>query len=103
MAAKLFRRLKSGLGVVAFLYGAAFHFIALRVIVHESYQPPADRSFVDDPLTNLGVMISGGLFTSIAISWVLSKLPGFDFKPVRSGLCLGRWRRCFPQCSRFKR
>jgi len=80
MAAKLFRRLKSGLGVVAFLYGAAFHFIALRVIVHESYQPPADRSFVDDPLTNLGVMISGGLFTSIAISWVLSKLPGFDFQ-----------------------
>lgn len=80
MAAKLFKRLKSGLGVILFLYGAAFHFIVLRMIVRESYRPPADRSFVDHPLTNLGVMFFGGLFTGIVISWVLSKLPGIDFQ-----------------------
>lgn len=54
----------------AFLYGAILHLLLLRAIAHWGYRPPADRSFIDNPLTNLSFTLLGGLF----VGWLGARL-----------------------------
>ncbi len=47
-----------------FVYGAIAHLSLFRLYVHFSYPPGADRSFVDDPLTNGALTLLGGTFVA---------------------------------------
>lgn len=54
----------------AFTYGAVLHLVLLRAIAHWEYNPPANRSVIDHPLTNLIFTLLGGLF----VGWLGARL-----------------------------
>jgi hypothetical protein len=50
-----------------FLYGGLTHWLFLRGFVRLEYPLGTSRAFVDDPLTNAGVAVLGGIF----VAWLL--------------------------------
>jgi uncharacterized membrane protein AbrB (regulator of aidB expression) len=89
MAEALRTRLNSRLGWILFVYGAAFHIITFRVGLHFANEPSADRTFVDHPITNVGLTLLGGLITWILMSWVVLKPGGADFRSRMFGIISG--------------
>ncbi len=63
-----------------FVYGALFHFIALRIYVFVAYKPPADRSVVDNLSVNISLAILGGLFTAILLFWLRFPRSNLDLR-----------------------
>ena len=57
------RRTKLGARALLFLYGGVTHLLFLRIFVLLNYGPES-RSFVDHPLTSVGIPIFGGIFVS---------------------------------------
>lgn len=56
-----------------FPYGGLAHLVLFRLYVHFIYQPPADRSFVDHPVTNCAIGLLGGMFVSVLTLLVLGR------------------------------
>lgn len=56
---------------ILFAYGAVIHLLLFRALVHGGYSPPADTSFVNQPLTNAALALLGGIF----VAALMSRLP----------------------------
>jgi hypothetical protein len=68
----------------AFIYGSIMQTILLRVVAHWGYRAPANRSFINHPLTNLSFALLGGLF----VGWLGVRL----HQRIQSGDTLDRFR-----------
>ncbi len=67
----------AGFALLFFLYGCSVHALLLWGYVRLAYRPPADASFVSDPVTNAGVVILGGTF----VAWLALSLLRYAREP----------------------
>ena len=61
-------------GLMLFVYGGLVHLFLFRLYVGWAYRPPADRSFVDHPLTVGTITILGGAHVALFMLRLLRQI-----------------------------